>query len=256
MAGIRTVRCGSWAEFRRDLFGELFGGEAFEEDTYLFRGMGNDEWHLESSFDRQAHDIPSDERDGHASELLDLFADECIASDGGVNPCPAELHPRIALAQHHGLPTRALDWTESPYVASHFAFAGAWGFGQADERGRVAIWALDRNHPAWDPKHVEIVTTGRAGNERMIRQHAALTYLHAPEATLEEYVGPRPETGDALVKFSLPKSEARVALSDLSAMGITSTRLFPDREGAARAAKLRFAMRRAARDAWTHGVGR
>jgi FRG domain len=237
-------------EFKRDLYPEIFGGDAFEEDRYLFRGVGSDEWQLVSSFDRHAGDVASEDRSAEAETLLDLFVEECVTSDGTLDATPTERHALIALAQHHSLPTRGLDWTESPYVAAYFAFADAWSFGRVEARGRVAIWALDRTHPVWeDTKAVEIVTTGRPGNERMIRQRAALTYLHAPTPALDEYVGTRAESGDALVKFSLPKAEAPVALADLAAMGITSTRLFPDREGAARAAQLRYAIRRAARRA-------
>jgi hypothetical protein len=243
MARIRVVRCGRWAEFRRDVYGELFGGDAFEEDRYLFRGAGSDEWRLISSFDRYAPDMCSEKRREQAEELLQMFGEECTAADAAVGRWPTEWHARIALAQHHGLPTRGLDWTESPYVAAYFAFAGAWSFGTTDDRGQVAIWALDRTHPVWTQKGAEIVTAGRTGNERMIRQRAALTYLHAAATALDEYVTAAPEDGDALVRFSLPKAEARVALADLSAMGITSTRLFPDLDGAARAALLRYAIR-------------
>ena len=59
-------------------------------------------------------------------------------------PRDGDLIGWLALMQHHGAPTRLLDWTYSFYVAAFFALAGATSNPEA-ERKPCVVWALYRD---------------------------------------------------------------------------------------------------------------
>lgn len=241
MAKVRLTHCLDWRELKATLFPELFDSDRFVEGRYLFRGVADEDWLLESSFDRYARDVSVGRRAQAADRLLELFREECM-SDPAIDDCPGDAEEAVAVAQHYGLPTRALDWTESPYVAAFFAFADSSLTASSRTSANVAIWALDRDDDLWNgTMGASLVWPSHAANDRLLRQRGALSHLRAPQASLDAYVEACEGDDVGLWKFTVPREEAPVALADLGAMGISATRLFPDRTGAGRAALARYA---------------
>jgi FRG domain len=234
---VRVLRFGDWTEFVRDVFVELYGDGVFRHGRYLFRGVSDADWQLRSLFDRRFATVPTQRR----LELWDRLVVEWRrgCEEAGVPPeLIAEDRTLWALGQHHGLPTRLLDWSTSPYVAAFFAFADH--LARTPERfAQVAIWALHLDNPVWSrPDGVEVVRVAPVSNERLRAQGGRFTLCRAPVASLEEYVE-RHAAGVALTKCVLPADAAGRALPDLDAMGITSAELFADLGGTATLATMR-----------------
>lgn len=100
------------------------GSGAAQSGEYWFRGQTNAEWGLQPSFLRMTQHI--EEQPEEALRLEDAARHEFMSkahlfidsnSMGKVKTVPCWW----ALMQHHGAPTRLLDWSVSPYVAAYFA---------------------------------------------------------------------------------------------------------------------------------------
>lgn len=99
---------------------------------YMFRGMDNADWELETSLQRLPKKQTTDTKIVERS-LIRSFRK--YANSGAFDE-KSEWYV-LAVAQHNGLPTRCLDWTTSPLVATHFA-CGDEAFKNSDG----VIWCL------------------------------------------------------------------------------------------------------------------
>ena len=236
--GHQVIECANWRDFSVQATSELFRKEPFERGVYLFRGVALAEWPLVSTFDRWYGQRPRAKKVKTAERLLTLFQKEAENTEVPKEFWRDEVG-RLALAQHHGVPTRLLDWTESPYIAAFFAFE-AIAHRSEHPSENVAVWCLDTRSPIWSKESgAEILDVPSYGNDRLRSQLGRFTLLRAPFDTLEEYAAQFKEEHSALLQFTIPSHEVRIALADLEVMGINYSRIFPGLDGCARAARLR-----------------
>jgi FRG domain len=128
------VTISSWSELLEKLHSapiipEKEGPGGHYRSPYVFRGMSDSNWGLQTSLERLKSPPQKVE-----SALLRSFRK--YASEGIFTKESA--WEVLSVAQHNGLPTRVLDWSVSPLIAAHFATAGNTHF---DKDG--VIWCVD-----------------------------------------------------------------------------------------------------------------
>lgn len=123
------VRVESWNELNELLYERSWNPRLQRfRSSFAFRGQAEGNGGLKTGLARLGG---PPEVEGHLLRNFRKYAQrESVPGDSVWN--------WLAVAQHHGLPTRLLDWTFSPYVAMHFATENTDKF----ERDGV-IWCVD-----------------------------------------------------------------------------------------------------------------
>ena len=122
------IRIKSWIELQETLFADSWRDRLKRHRSqFVFRGVPRGSHTLDTSL--QTGSFVAQER--HLLSSFRKYAVESAVHGDSV-------WNWLSLAKHHGLPTRLLDWSYSPYVAMHFATAT---LNEYEDDG--AIWCVD-----------------------------------------------------------------------------------------------------------------
>jgi hypothetical protein len=238
------VRLKSWESFLKYLTSTPY-------THWAFRGEQHAEWPLYSALSRYLQTFGIHPRAWPEQEqrILRIFKRKAHQ----YLPQPPEIDDDfqwLALMQHHGAPTRLIDFTWSPYVAAFFALERA--------TGEAAVWAVNpvriqsRRTPApprYDPRikgnfsKYYLKGTRRflwvgeplTMNRRLIAQSGTFALPGVLDIPINEILSRYPHPNETMVKFILPAKLIREdAMRELYRMNITWATLFPDLDGLAR----------------------
>ena len=244
----REHRLDSWDRFLKIITDSPY-------TNWAFRGERHGRWPLQTSLTRYLSDFGVDphawpEQERRILRIFKRKAQQYLAQP----PALDDDFQWLALMQHHGAPTRLLDFTWSPYVAAFFALERA--------TAEACVWALNptelsarkprkgtRTSPRMDPRiagnYARYYLKGNRVflwvgepdimNRRLIAQSGTFAVPGVLDRPVEDILTQYPDPANMIAKFILPAYKMReTGLRELYRMNITFATLFPDLDGLAR----------------------
>lgn len=211
----------------------------FDEDIW-FRGHSNVAWTLSPTLMRLST-APSE------GALLTRFKQSAAMLIGSH---PKDEFDWLFLMQHYGVPTRLLDWTESPLAALYFAVEdevhdsidGALWSLRPTELNRIAnISTSEKNFiPSFEDEELKnysvqtlrsntrnklapIATIATRNSPRIQAQLGVFTIHHLDVRPIEDFC-----SGNEVTKYIIPAAAKGVIRNELSLLSITKFTLFPE----------------------------
>ncbi|EPP2133005.1 FRG domain-containing protein [Vibrio alginolyticus] len=215
----------------------------------VYRGQAREEWLLLPSIARVNTDnLPSQYQDGWRGverDLLNRFKKHAVRF---MNREPQSKIDWMIQAQHHGVPTRLLDWSTSPLKSLYFAvenshhddsdgvvfvfFPRAWRTSPQDVNGEEEL-VLTAFHPYFI-------------NERVAAQDGCFTLFPFPQknelnsfSAMQEGFSPQNDV-ISMQKIIIDKDSKSIIRDELESLGITDVAMFPDLDGVAKGIRRAF----------------
>ena len=212
------------------------------EGSVWYRGHAEKEWSLKPGYLRLTKFISE-------STLVKRFKQSAVML---TEKDPKDNFDWLFLMQHHGVPTRLLDWTESPLVALYFALCNQESHPDKD----AVVWSLrpselNKNASIFDAneeffihsfedeelvnykvetlasnprlKQLPVASIATRNNSRIQAQLGVLTIHHLDNKGIEE-IGDQSH----VMKYIIPSDRRVIIYKQLSLLGFSKFTMFPE----------------------------
>ncbi len=161
---------------------------------YVYRGMANADFRMVTSLRRNCRELQRTLEPA----ILKNFAKYAVLEDPTI---AQSVWRQMFLGQHHGLPTRLLDWTQSALVALHFAVSE--DNLEHMEQHDCMVWRTDIKelHALLPPKYQQVMAENKA-------EVFSVDMLGRAAADIAAY--DRDMGGSAMVVLEPPSIDSRI----------------------------------------------